>query len=130
MAELLGDLPGVGLRQNGEFATIPLLHGLGDERTKLLVNGMTVLRFLPQPHEPTAFLYRSNQVAKANVMAGITPVNLGGDSIAGTISIESPQPVFCRTGRRIARGRDFFHLLPSNGSSYGGSLSSSIAGRT
>jgi hypothetical protein len=32
-AEIMAEAPGVGLRANGQLASIPMLHGLGDERT-------------------------------------------------------------------------------------------------
>jgi iron complex outermembrane receptor protein len=38
----LAEAPGVSLHGNGELATIPFLHGLGDERTKIVVDGMTI----------------------------------------------------------------------------------------
>ena len=41
-AELLAEAPGVSLHGNGELATIPFLHGLGDERSKIVVDGMTI----------------------------------------------------------------------------------------
>ena len=51
-AELLGDLPGVSLRDNGDLASMPLLHGMGDERTKVVVNGMTVSASCPNHMNP------------------------------------------------------------------------------
>ena len=38
-------------------------------------------------------------VASLNVMAGITPVSRGGDSIAGTISVDRAAPEFARGGQ-------------------------------
>ena len=37
----------MALRQNGTLGSIPMLRGLGDERTKLLVDGMTVSSACP-----------------------------------------------------------------------------------
>ena len=122
-AELLGDAPGVSLRENGQLASIPLLHGLGDERTKLVFDGMTRLLSLPQPHEPTAFLYFPAQAAKITVMAGITPVSLGGDSIGGTVSVEFAAAGICRSRKKgctLKTASSGFYR--SNGQNYGGSL--------
>ena len=38
-AEMLQTMPGTSLRTNGELGSVPILHGLGDERTKLVVDG-------------------------------------------------------------------------------------------
>ena len=51
-AELVGNSPGVSLRENGQLASIPFLHGLGDERTKLVVDGMTVSSACPNHMNP------------------------------------------------------------------------------
>jgi iron complex outermembrane receptor protein len=126
-AELLGNLPGVSLRDNGELATIPLLHGLGDERTKVAVNGMTVSASCPNHTNPPLSYIDPSSVAEVNVMAGITPVSMGGDSIGGTISIDSPPPVFARPGERLHSGGGFSTFFRNNGQSYGASLSDSVA---
>lgn len=125
-AELLRNLPGVSLRDNGELATIPLLHGMGDERTKVAVNGMTVSASCPNHTNPALSYIDPSSVAEVNVMAGITPVSMGGDSIGGTISIDSPPPVFARPGERLHTQGAFSTFFRSNGQSYGASLTDSI----
>ncbi len=60
-------------------------------------------------------------------MAGITPVSMGGDSIGGTISVDSPPPVFARPGERLHTEGGFSSFLRSNGRSYGASLAGSVA---
>ena len=52
-ADALDDAPGVSLHGNGELATIPFLHGLGDERTKIVVDGMTIFSACPNHMNPT-----------------------------------------------------------------------------
>ena len=42
-ADLLYDVPGVSLQQNGGVATIPFLHGLGDDRIRIKVDGMDLI---------------------------------------------------------------------------------------
>ena len=126
-AELLGNSPGVSLRDNGDLATIPLLHGLGDERVKVVVNGMTVSASCPNHMNPPLSYIDPSDVARVNVMAGITPVSMGGDSIGGTISIDSPAPVFARPGERIHTEGSLSTFFRSNGQSYGASLADSFA---
>jgi len=127
IAELLGNLPGVSLRQNGELATIPLLHGLGDDRAKLVVNGMTVSAACPNHMNPPLSYISPSPEAKVNVVAGITPVSMGGDSIGGTISVDSPPPVFAQRGEGMHTEGAFSSFYRSNGQSYGGWLTDSVA---
>ena len=127
-AELVGNMPGVSLRENGELASIPLLHGLGDERSRLIVDGMTVSSSCPNHMNPPLSYLDPAHAASLSIMAGITPVSMGGDSIAGTISADSHEPDFAKPGQSlIANGYDsgFFRC---NGESYGGSISQWIAG--
>ena len=60
-------------------------------------------------------------------MAGITPVSLGGDSIGGTITVDSPPPVFAAPGERLHREGAFSTFYHSNGESYGPALEGSIS---
>jgi len=58
-AELLADIPGVSLHDNGQLASIPFLHGLGDERAKIVVDGMTISSACPNHmNPPSAILPR------------------------------------------------------------------------
>jgi iron complex outermembrane receptor protein len=128
-AELLADTPGVSLRENGQLASVPILHGLGDERTKLVVDGMTVSSSCPNHMNPPLSTVATAQAAMVSVMAGITPVSLGGDSLGGTIAVESEPPVFAHTDEGLLEegtGQGFYR---SNGQNYGGSFTEWVAGR-
>jgi iron complex outermembrane receptor protein len=126
-ADMLGDAPGVSLHGNGELATIPFLHGLGDERTKIMVDGMTVSSACPNHMNPTLSYVASAQAAQVTVLAGITPVSLGGDSLGGTISVESPMPAFAEHGGKLREEGVFTGFYRSNGDNWGGSLVEGIA---
>jgi iron complex outermembrane receptor protein len=127
-AELLGDTPGVSLRENGQLASIPFLHGLGDERTKLVVDGMTVSSACPNHMNPPLSYIASSHAAQVTVMAGITPVTMGGDSLGGTVSVESREPVFAKPGEGLHSETVSSGFYRSNGESYGGSFSGWVAG--
>lgn len=126
-ADMLGDAPGVSLHGNGELATIPFLHGLGDERAKIMVDGMTVSSACPNHMNPTLSYVAPAQAAQVTVLAGITPVSLGGDSVGGTISVESPMPAFAEHGSKLREEGVFTGFYRSNGDSWGGSLVEGIA---
>src|SRR5271157_5420576 len=67
-AELMGNTPGVSLRENGQLASIPFLHGLGDERAKLVVDGMTVSSACPNHMNPPLSYIAPSHAAKVTVM--------------------------------------------------------------
>jgi len=126
-ADSLADAPGVSLHGNGELATIPFLHGLGDERAKIVVDGMTISSACPNHMNPTLSYVAPAQAAQVTVLAGITPVSLGGDSLGGTISVESPAPAFAEPGTKVREDGIFTGYYRSNGNNWGGSLIEGIA---
>jgi iron complex outermembrane receptor protein len=128
-AEMVAVAPGVSLRENGQLASIPLLHGLGDERTKLVVEGMTVSSACPNHMNAPLTYTAPAQAAQVTVLAGITPVSLGGDSLGGTVSIESRSPVFANPGERLHLEGATTGFYRSNGQNYGGALTEWFAGR-
>lgn len=126
-AELLGDAPGVSLRDNGGLASIPMLHGLDDDRVKVVTNGMTVSPSCPNHMNPPLSYIDPSAVAQVGVIAGITPVSMGGDSIGGTIVVDSPAPVFAPPGRRVYAEGVLSTFYRSNGESYDPSLVGTIS---
>jgi iron complex outermembrane receptor protein len=127
-AELVSGAPGVSLHENGQLAGIPFLHGLGDERAKLVVNGMTVSSACANHMNPPLSYVAPSHAAEIMVMAGITPVSLGGDSLGGTVSVESRPPVFAPAGQRLHEEAASTGFYRSNGKNYGGSLTEWVAG--
>ena len=69
------------------------------------------------------------EVARIDVLPGVTPVSLGGDSIGGTILVESARPVFASDDGILQTGRasSFYR---SNSSAIGASAAASIATQT
>jgi iron complex outermembrane receptor protein len=128
-AEIVAETPGVSLRENGQLASIPFLHGLGDERAKLVVNGVTVSSACPNHMNPPLSYIAPAQAAQVTVMAGITPVSQGGDSLGGTVAVESRLPAFARAGERLHEEGAATGFYRSNGQNYGGSLNEWVAGR-
>ena len=127
-AELLAKTPGVSVRENGTLGSIPMLHGLGDERTRLVVDGMTVSYSCPNHMNPPASYIAAAHTARMTVMPGITPVSLGGDSLGGTVAIESADPVFADGDERLRATVDASGFYRSNGDNYGGSFTEWISG--
>ena len=125
--DLLQWSPGVSLQQNGGLATLPIIHGLADERVKVLVDGMTLSSACPNHMNPATSYIDPKSVAKTDVLAGITPVSLGGDSLGGTVSIESAPPVFATGSERIHTEGFLNTYYGSDNKAYGIHLSSEVA---
>jgi iron complex outermembrane receptor protein len=126
-ASLFEGVAGVSLYQAGGVSSLPAIHGLDNARVNLMVDGMQVGVACPNNmNSPLSYIDSSN-VGKATVIAGITPVSAGGDSIAGTILVDSPDPVFSKSGAIEGAGR-ISGFYRSNGDVAGGSVFGTVAG--
>lgn len=100
-ASLLADVPGVSLYTNGGASSLPVIHGMNDDRVKVLVDGMSITSACANHMNPATSYISSTNVSSTAVMAGLTPVSMGGDSIAGTIAIASASPVFAEDAEKV-----------------------------
>jgi iron complex outermembrane receptor protein len=100
----LSDQPGVSLNTGGGVSSLPAIHAMADDRVKQLVDGMPITSACANHMNPTLSYVAPSNVAQVAVIAGLTPVSMGGDSIAGTISVNSPAPVFAATGEKLVSG--------------------------
>lgn len=125
-AALLADVPGVSIYQTGGSASLPAIHGMADDRIKITVDGIAATAACPNHMNAPLSYIDSTKVARIDVMAGITPVSVGGDSIAGTIAVKTKDPVFAKAGEAIlnAEAAGFYR---SNAQARGGSLSATAA---
>ncbi len=98
-ASLLSDVPGVGLQGAGGVSSLPIIHGLADDRVRTQVDGMDLMTACPNHMNPALSYIDPTQVENIKVYAGITPVSVGGDSLGGTIQIESAAPEFAGIGQ-------------------------------
>src|SRR5579863_343759 len=91
-------LPGADAAQGGAVAGQPVLHGLGDDRVRTLVDGVPVSAACPMHMNPALSYIDPSGIARMTVLPGVTPVSLGGDNIAGSIVVESAKPDFTDEG--------------------------------
>lgn len=124
-ASLLDGLPGVSLAGNGGVSSIPSLHGLADDRVKLIINGMTLAPACSGHMNPPLSYFDPASLASIKVMAGITPVSSGGDSLAGSVIVESARPQFASTGVAVHGAVSAY--ARTNGNTTGGNASFSAA---
>jgi iron complex outermembrane receptor protein len=93
-ATLLDDTPGVAIVRNGPQTGLPQLRGLHADRVKVLVDGMTLTPACPNHMDPPLHYLAPASAGSLLVLPGVTPVSLGGDSLAGTVVAESARPHF------------------------------------
>ena len=93
-ASWLNQAAGASVVYNGQQTGIVQLHGLFNERVKVRVDGMEITPACPNHMDPPLHYAPIDSLGKLEVIAGITPVSQGGDSIAGTVIAESAAPQF------------------------------------
>ncbi|HTS50295.1 MAG TPA: TonB-dependent receptor [Bryobacteraceae bacterium] len=126
-ASLLAGIPGLSLYGNGGVSSLPVIHGMEDDRIRILVNGMDLVSACANHMNPPLSYIDPTNVGAIKVFAGITPVSAGGDSVGGTIAVDSPAPEFAGTGSRTFLGGEAGTFYRSNGGAFGAHLSFSIA---
>lgn len=104
-AALLNDQPGYATAAGGGVSALPVLNGFAADRLKIRLDGMEVTAACGnQMNAPMSYMPPA-QVGMTRVIAGITPVSVGGDSIGGTIELSSPAPQFAsQPGQWLTKG--------------------------
>lgn len=126
VAELLQSLPGVSAYGAGGVASLPALHGLADDRVKVVVDGLPIDNACPNHMNPPLSYSDPQTLSRVQVIAGITPVSLGGDSLGGTIAVDSAEPRFAAAGATLFDG-SLNSFYRSNGDAFGGALLATLA---
>nr|WP_255636201.1 TonB-dependent receptor [Azospirillum sp. 412522] len=126
-AALLRGLAGVSLNGNGGVSSLPALNGLGADRVNVLVDGAPIAPACPNQMNPALSAIAPTRVSKVEVLAGITPVSAGGDSLSGTISVESAPPVFAAPGEAPHTEGKLSAFYRSNGRGATGAAEAAVA---
>ncbi len=126
-ASLLGNLPGVSLYGAGGVSSLPAIRGLADDRLRIKVDGMDLIAACPNHMNSPLSYIDPSAVETAKVYSGASPVSVGGDSIGGSIVVESAEPEFARPGQgKLLKGEAGL-FYRSNGNAFGGNLSATLA---
>lgn len=125
-ASLFKGVPGVDTYTAGGVSSLPVIHGMADDRVKVLVNGMNITSACSNHMNPALSYVAPSSVGKASIMAGITPVSQGGDSIGGTISVDPAAPSFAKAGATAYTGK-LGGMFRSNSDTFGNNFSGSVA---
>lgn len=126
-ANLLSDEPGLSLYRNGGVSSLPVIHGLADDRIRTRVDGMDLISSCANHMNPPLSYIDPTNVEEIKVFAGISPVSLGGDSIAGTIVVNSKAPEFAEDGQDLLVSAQINTFYRSNNDARGVNLSASVA---
>jgi iron complex outermembrane receptor protein len=127
-ATLLRDVPGVSLQGAGGVSSLPVIRGLADDRLRIKVDGMDLISACGNHMNPPLSYIDPTNVGSATVFAGIAPVSSGGDSIGGTILVESAEPEFATAGQGLLLKGEAGTFYRSNGNAMGANLSATVAG--
>jgi iron complex outermembrane receptor protein len=100
-ASLLKGIPGVATQGAGGVSSLPVVRGLADDRLHIQVDGVNLAAVCPNHMNPPLSYIDPTAVALVDVYAGVTPVSVGGDSIAGSIVVRSADPDFAKSGEHL-----------------------------
>lgn len=126
-ASLLDGIPGISLYTGGGVSSLPVINGLGDDRLKITVDGMSITAACPNHMNPALSYIDPAALGAINVYAGIVPVSQGGDSIGGAISVRSLPPTFAESGAGLKTSGNVSVFNRSNGNVNGGSVRATAA---
>ena len=85
---------GVDFSAAGGVSALPMLNGMMGNRIKVLIDGSDISAACANEMNPPLSYISGNQISNLTVVAGVSPVSMGGDNIAGVISVSSINPTF------------------------------------
>jgi iron complex outermembrane receptor protein len=127
-ARLLDDLPGISFSFAGGISSLPAIHGLADDRVRVRVDGMDLVSSCSNHMNPPLSYLDPAQVRAVNVWAGIAPVSVGGDSLGGTIVVETAPAEFAAPGQGVVAKGEIGAYYRGNNEASGGSANLSLMG--
>ena len=125
-AGLLARLPGVSVNSGGGFSSMPAIRGLSEQRLAVLVDGAPIDAACPNDMNSPLSYTDPQTVRSVQVITGVSPVSLGGDSIGGVIRVDGPAPKFADGPAPLLTGEASSYFR-SNGNGFGGALSLTAA---
>lgn len=127
VAQMLQDVPGVSFYGAGQVSSLPVIHGLADDRLRVKIDGMDLLASCPNHMNPALSYLDPSQVDTLTVYAGISPVSAGGDSIGGSIIAETKAPEFAEPGAANVLKGEVGSFYRSNNDARGANASATFA---
>jgi iron complex outermembrane receptor protein len=118
---LLNTTPGVSFQTGGGLSSLPVIHGMADDRINIQIDGASSTSSCSNHMNPALSYVDPSKVSIMDVWAGITPVRYGGDSIGGSIIVKSKDLVF---GHQSLNLKSYYK---SNNENMGASISYGVA---
>lgn len=103
-AVMVSKLPGAAVVRNGSQTGILQLRGLSGDRVAVRVDGMTITPACPNHMDPPLHYAHPSSGDLIALMAGISPVSVGGDHIGGSLLVKSADPEFAQTNSMLTKG--------------------------
>ena len=128
-ARLLSGLPGVFNAGASGLSTLPVIRGLADDRLRIRVDGMDLVSACGNHMNPPLSYVDPSSISAIELMPGVSPVSMGGDSIGGTIVVDSTPPEFAEGGEAVRLDGSLATFYRSNGNGQGVSVGLNAAGR-
>ena len=97
-ALMLSSTPGYGVAAGGGVSGLPVVNGFADDRIKIRIDGMELTSACANHMNAPLSYIDPQQVQRIRLIAGVTPVSAGGDSIGGSIEVQTLAPVFAQPG--------------------------------
>ena len=126
-ARLLDGIPGISFFGAGGISSLPVIHGMADERLNIQVNGMGLMPSCPNHMNSPLSYIDPTSVDSIKVYAGVTPVSVGGDSIGGSIQVNSAPPKFAKAEEGVLLSGATGAFFRSNGKAVGSNVAATIA---
>ena len=114
----------------GGVSSLPVVHGLADDRLRIKVDGMDLVSSCPNHMNSPLSYVDPTSVDAMKVYTGISPVSLGGDSIGAVIVADTKGPTFADKGQGVLTKGEAGARYRSNGNSFGGNAGFGVATET
>ena len=128
-AQMFDHTPGVSFSSGGGISSRLVLNGMADDRIRVQIDGMNLISACGNHMNPALSYVAPSSVLSAQVLAGITPVSMGGDSIAGTVRVQSADPMYAEDGKNYLLTGQASAFYRSNGNAWGGNISTTLANK-
>lgn len=113
-ASILDNAAGAAVIKNGTQTGIIQLRGLSQDRVKVVVDGVEINPACPNHMDPPLHYVEPHQIDQIAIIAGVTSVVNGGDSIGGTVIVNTKPPKFSQSGENEFGGNLFGKYVGAN----------------
>jgi iron complex outermembrane recepter protein len=127
VADMLTSVPGVNVYTGGGVSDLPVIHGMNDDRVNTTINGMAIAAACGNHMNPPLSYVDPSGVKKIDVIAGMSPVSAGGDSLGGVIAVERVTPAFAPGKDEIVTHGSVSAYVRSASQGVGGAATASVA---